>query len=465
MNRLSDSEPARGFRIGDRLTWKANMKRFLIGSAFVLSVLTAAVVGFGAGWARPHMLPPWLLERIQAVTTGANPDETNRSASLREHLAIQPASVVEPSPGESHSLNPDTVPALWPSVRLGSADVARVIGLKTAPARPIQHVHHLLANAETAYDTRRYATVTPRVSGFLREVRVDLGQSVKQGEVLAVVDSAEISAAKTQFLSTQAASELAQATYERTKALAQSGQMAARTELESLTAWNQARAALIDAEQRLRNLGLDDPQINQVRESSDKASLLNVVSPIAGSVVQLRAVRGEAVQPTTPLFAIADTSRMWLWIDVYESNIIDLSLNQAVDFLIAGNDTPAASGSVTWMGTEVNTTTRTTRVRAELDNPQGHLRANQFGKARLQVGEPHEAVTIPESAVQQWHAQKFVFLPEPDFTYRPHPVRTRPLENTHEVEIIEGLQPGQKVVTVGAYRLKSELEKDTIAEE
>src|SRR5262245_51150491 len=87
---------------------------------------------------------------------------------------------------------------LLPVVRLASADLAREIGLQSAPAVEIEHTHELAANAETAYDANRYAEISPRVSGFLREARVDLGRNVKAGDVLAVVDSSEVSTAKSQ---------------------------------------------------------------------------------------------------------------------------------------------------------------------------------------------------------------------------------------------------------------------------
>ena len=77
----------------------------------------------------------------------------------------------------------------------------------------------------------------------------------------------------------------------------------------------------MDAEQKLRNLGFDDAELARILKTKDTRNLLNVVAPIDGTVVARHAVKGEAVQATTQLFAVADTSRMWLWIDVYESDI------------------------------------------------------------------------------------------------------------------------------------------------
>src|SRR4051812_49085131 len=91
-----------------------------------------------------------------------------------------------------------------PVVRLASAGLARQIGLRTAPVTEERHAHRVTANAEAAYDANRYAEISPRVAGFLREVHADLGQAVRTGDLLAVVDSAEVGAAKTQYLSARA---------------------------------------------------------------------------------------------------------------------------------------------------------------------------------------------------------------------------------------------------------------------
>ncbi len=272
-------------------------------------------------------------------------------------------------------------------------------------------------------------------------------------------------------MAARAAAELAQATLDRTASLARTGQMATRTELEARSARDQARAALMDAEQRLRNLGLDDARIARIRSSDEHASLLDVVAPIEGTVVAMHAVRGEAVQPTAPLFTIADARAMWLWIDVYEADVGRVSEGQAVEFLATGAEGSVATGTVTWKGTEVDPMTRTTRVRAELANLDGRLRANQFGKARLRLGEVHRAAVVPSAAVQRADRGEFVFIPRPGNVYEAREVRTRRIEGEGQgaggncVEIVDGLKPGEQVVVAGAYRLKAEIERDAIAEE
>lgn len=355
---------------------------------------------------------------------------------------------------------------MLPIVRLASSKVAAQVGIEVAPAAEVTHAHKLSANAETAYDANHYAEISPRVAGFLREVKVDLGQAVRQGDVLATVDSAEVSGAKAQYVSARAALTLAEVTAERTRSLTRTGSVAGKAELEVLTTLNQAQTSVMDAEQKLRNLGFGDAELAEIIRTKDIRNLLGVVAPIGGTVVVRHAVQGEAVQATSQLFAVADTSRMWLWIDVYESDIDHVKPGQSVTFTISGADPQgagyAALGEVTWVGTEVNDRTRTTRVRAEVENPSGHLRANQFGQAEITIGTEHKAVVVPRAAVQRKDGTDLVFLPQADGSYRPQRVLTKPSDRGDVVEVAWGLAAGQKVVTKGAFLLKTEIMKGAI---
>ena len=351
------------------------------------------------------------------------------------------------------------------TVRLASSLLADKIGIQTAPVADETHTHQLVANAETAYDANHYADITPRVSGYIREVGVDLGKVVKQGDLLAVIDSAEVSGAKTQYLSSAASLKLAQATAERTQALARTGAIAAKAELEVMTALNQAQAGLMDAEQKLRNLGFGDPELSEIQKAKDTRNLLNVLAPIDGMVVARHAVRGEAVQGTAQLFAIADTSRMWVWVDVYEADIQKVKPGQPVSFAIMGGNPDegfATIGQVTWIGAEVDEKTRTTRVRAEVQNASGKLRANQFGEATIQIGSEHKAVVVPKEAVQRKDKVDVVFIPEGNGVYRPQRVTTKATDRMDMLEVTWGLKAGQKVVSKGAFLLKTEIMKGAI---
>ena len=106
--------------------------------------------------------------------------------------------------------------------------------------------------------------------------------------------------------------------------------------------------------------------------------------------------------------------------------------------------------------------TRTTKVRAELPNRDGLLRAHQFGRARIRIGEPHKALVISKGAVQRYENADMVFLRQKAGVYRPQRIRTVPLGRADAVEVSWGLKPGEEVVTTGAFLLKTEIMKGSI---
>ncbi len=350
-----------------------------------------------------------------------------------------------------------------PTVRLASSRLPDAIGIETAAAVSESHSHELTANAETAFDANRYAEVQPRVGGFLRSVRVDLGDVVEAGQVIAVVDSADVSASKAQYLAATAELTLAQDSHNRIKSLAARNAASAMEEVAAQSGLNRAKAGLWSARQKLKNFRFSDKDLDRIVATEDTSSELPLVAPISGTIVARHAVIGEAVEPTTVIYAIADTKRMWLWIDVYESDFESLRIDQAVTFAISGSDGASFEGSLTWLGAEVDPVTRTTRARAELVNVDGRLRANQFGRAVIRLGEPHEAVVVPRSAVQKTEGgADVVFLPEGDGVFRPQRIVTRASTKGDSMEASWGLKAGDRVVTKGSFWLKTELMRGAI---
>ncbi len=355
---------------------------------------------------------------------------------------------------------------LLPLIRLKSPAVARRIGIETAAVEERLHADTLIGNAEVVYDGNAYAEIRPRVAGFIHEIRTDEGSVVKAAECLIVVNSAEVGSAKAAYLGALPVVKLAEATMQRTRSLTQANALPLKDELEAQTSLNRSKADLLNATQRLRNLGFSEAELAQIASDQDTSSLLEVVSPIEGTVVQRHAVSGEAVEASTQLFGVADLRNMWAWIDVYENEIGRVKAGQAVRFWIGGADAEPFLGHVDWIDAAVNPTTRTIRVRAILKNEAGRLRANQFGQAEILVGQEHEALFIPRDAVQTIDEQMVVFLAQPDGTYRPQRILVETGERlVGEYEVEWGLKAGDLVVTTGAFLLKSEVLRDQLGGE
>lgn len=357
-------------------------------------------------------------------------------------------------------------PGSLPLVRLSSGEVAKRIGLSTGNVVSRQHADTLLGNAEITYDEHAYAEVRPRVRGLVDQVTMDHGRIVRRGDLLAVIDSSEVGTVKSEYLAALPIVELAEATLERTSSLTRSNALPLKDELEARTAVNRARADLSNAAQRLRNLGFLDSDLVRIAEEQDTSSLLRILSPIDGTVIERHAVPGEAIEPTDQLAAIANLDHMWALIDVYEDEIDRVRPGQEVTFQITGVQDHIFAGEVEWIDTAVNPTTRTIRVRAELANPDGRLRAHEFGLAEIRVGEPHEATFVPSSAIQFVQGERLVFLADPDGTFRPQRVVLEDEQTlNNEKEVLWGLSAGDAVVTTGSFLLRSELLRDELAGE
>lgn len=400
----------------------------------------------------------------------------------RECGTSEPTAMVEPAPDDgwcaTHSVPEELCSACeaedgtplstrdcavpLPLVRLASSNLAHQIGIETSYAIEVRHAHEIEANAETAFDGNRFAEVSARVKGYVSEVRVDLGQQVRMGEVLALVETPELSAAKSTWIAARAAVVLAKAAYERTRSLAARDAVPAKQELEALTDLNKAESEAMNAAQFLRNLGLSDSDLQRVIEERETAGTLAIAAPIDGMVVSRHAVHGEAVEPSTRLFSVADVSNMWIWIDVYEADVPTVEIGQIVRFRILGGGGTDFEGRVTWVGAEVDPIARTTKVRAELPNIDRRLRANQFGIATIRVGREHRAIEIPAAAVQRVEGTEVVFVPVQAGLYRPQRIVAESSARNGKIEVTWGLRPGDEVVTRGAFLLKTEISKSEI---
>ena len=144
-------------------------------------------------------------------------------------------------------------------------------------------------------------------------------------------------------------------------------------------------------------------------------------------------------------------------IATYERDVAKIEPGQKVTFTVMGGgpeEQPTAyEGKVTWVGTEVDQTTRTTKVRAELPNPAGKLRAHQFGKARIELGKPHRVLTVAKAAVQRYENVDLVFLTEKPGVYRPQRIKAPGVNAIYD--LMECIETGKKPECDGEDGLKA----------
>lgn len=346
-------------------------------------------------------------------------------------------------------------------VRLTSPQVAERVGLLTEEVRRGKLRETLEAPATVEYDSRAHARLAPRATGIVVEVRRDLGDRVEAGEVLVVLDSPALAAAKSELLQAAARLSLWTQNSQRERALLEKGLSMEQDALAAETQLVESRLALASAEQRLASLGLGAEQIEAVREQGEVSSSLSILAPFAGTVVGLETVLGEVASPERSIVSVADTSRMWALVDVDQSQIRLVERGQPVLLAAEGWSGETFAGQVTWLSSDVDRHTRTVKVRAEFANPEGILRARSFGTARIVTRDDSEAVLVPKDAVQWEGCCNVAFERRSPTEFVPRKLRLGYDTGDH-YEVLSGLSGGETVVTQGSFVLKTELQKGSI---
>jgi cobalt-zinc-cadmium efflux system membrane fusion protein len=381
-------------------------------------------------------------------------------------------------------------------IQFSSAAAALKAGVDVEVVEERPMGEYLAAHGEIAYDQTRVARLAARLPGTLWRVDKNVGDSVRAGEILALVDAAEVGKAKAEFLQAVAQERLRSRTLETLRATAATGALPERALREAETALSETRIRVRGAQQALVNLGLpivgdwsalaDDrlaaqvqflglpailvAQLDPVRTT---ASLLPVVCPLDGVVVSREAVAGEVVEPARTLFVVADPGRLWLTLHVRLEDARHVSLGQLVRFQADGM-AAEVTGRISWVSTAADQRTRTVKVRTELVNPDGRLRANTFGQGRLVLREEPRAVAVPREAV---HTDgdvaapcQIVFVRDRHYLEENAPkvfhvrkVRTGARDERY-TEVLAGLLPGEVVASRGSAVLRAELLKGNLGE-
>lgn len=350
--------------------------------------------------------------------------------------------------------DPDQCPNTFLRINLGEG-VAEQIGLETfeLEERPIDE--RLRVNAQTTYVPDRHARVAPRLPGVIREVRVRIGNQVDEETVLAVLECPELGRAQSDYLQALATQGFWQKIYEsREKLYPKVTTLVEMTEAE--TELSRSALEVQRTQLRLQNLGLGDPEIAAILESGTISSLLELRPAFAGVVVDMSAVAGEMAGPDRPLFGVADLSRMWLTLDLYEHDLARVEPGQRVSFFVEGLTGRKFPGSLVALAGEVDPRTRTVKAFADVKNVQGLLRANMFGEAEIRIRSSDPRLLVPREAVQNDGDCLLAFVSPSENVFLPRKLEVGAAYQDG-FEVLGGLAAGERVATTGSFLLKTEI--------
>ncbi|MDF0667629.1 MAG: efflux RND transporter periplasmic adaptor subunit [Nitrospira sp.] len=304
----------------------------------------------------------------------------------------------------------------------------------------------------------RLAHLSARVPGRIVVVYADFGDRVKEGDRLLLLDSPAFGEAQLEYRKARNLLGVAEKALERAQALLDRGAISAGEHQRREADYENARADLHEAEEKLHLLGMTEKEIHRLAAKTlPHAEVAQVFlrAPFRGEVIDRKATIGEVVDPNKTLFTVADLSTVWVRADFPEQQAGQLKAGLTIDLRVSAYPDTTFRGAITYVGAVIDPATRTITARAEVPNPDGRLRPEMFADVLLMADE-QSVLTVPRVAVQQMGNRQVAFVVQGPRRFEPREV-TFARTATEYVQVLTGLTAGDEVVTQGSYALKSEL--------
>lgn len=339
-----------------------------------------------------------------------------------------------------------------------------LLGIETTKVTLKTPEKYIRVTAEIQFNSNRVFHIGPRVPSRVVNVFADLGDEVKEGQKLAMLDSVELGNAVSGYLTTKTRVSVRKLHYDREKMLWEKKVSSEREMLDAKSAYLQAKAEYEAAENKLHLFGLKEEDIMALKSETHSITAFPLLSPFSGTVVQKHIAIGEMQDTSAQLFTIADLKVLWIILDVYEKDLAKINVGQKVIISVSAYPDTLFHGQITYISDIMDERTRTVKVRVEIDNSERRLKPGMFATAKISTGEivPGEKrLIMPSSAVESYEGKETVFIALGDYAYKMKEVLVGK-EFDGQVEIMEGLKEGDEVVTKGSFYLKSELQKEML---
>ncbi|MDR3391382.1 MAG: efflux RND transporter periplasmic adaptor subunit [Sulfuriferula sp.] len=310
------------------------------------------------------------------------------------------------------------------------------------------------------FDEQRIAKIGSTVTGRVVEVRQHLGNTVRDGDVLAVLNSAELGQAQLAYLKARSQAALEQRNVERAKLLL-SADVIGTAELQRReNALEMAQAEHRAAADQLKVLGMSAASLKRIAQTGNIDSLKPVTATTSGTVVERSVTQGQVVTPSDPMFAIADLSHLWVVAEVPEQQAASAKVGQDVAIEIPALGGEQVGGRLIYISDTVNPQTRTVLVRTAVDNKQHRLKPAMLA-TMLIATEAVPRLAIPVAAVVRENNQDYVFIQIKPGQFKLTEVRLAPEVNGLR-PVISGVKLGDPVVVDGAFHLNNERNRQAL---
>ena len=326
-----------------------------------------------------------------------------------------------------------------------SLEKQQLIGVKTATVEKKSSLHTIRVLGRVSVDDRKVHVVNSAATGWVREVSpITIGSFVQKDQALAVFYSPEFLAAEqSYFYALNAFDRFSKEEKPNT------GQL-------SLT-----KANIRQYSDTLRNLGMGEKQIEEIGQTRTFTDIIHTASPTSGIVISRNIYSGQRFERGTEFFKITDLSKVWILVDTFENEAQYLKPGAIVK-VFHTNLKKTFQAKVSADLPQFDPATRTLKVRLAADNPGYLLRADMFVDVELPVNLP-PAITVPADAILDSGLKKTVFVDRGNGNFEPREVETG-WRMGNGVEIIHGLETGERIVISGNFLVDSESKLELAAQ-
>lgn len=303
------------------------------------------------------------------------------------------------------------------------------------------------------FDEQRVTRIGATVTGRVTELTAMLGQQVKVGDTLAVLNSTELGAAQLAYMKARAQAQLNERNVERAQQLFAADVIGSAELQRRESELSISRAEMRAAADQLRVLGVSSKSLEKLTSTGAINSVSPVVATMAGTVVERLVAQGQVVQPSEVMFTVADLSRVWVEAEVPEQQAAAVQPGQTIQVEI-----PALGQQLTakliFIADTVNPMTRTIMVRSELDNSDRSLKPAMLATVLIE-GRPTARLVVPDTAIVRENNKDYLFVEVGPQQFKLTEVALGPAIGTMR-PVLGGVAEGTKVVTEGAFHLNNE---------
>ncbi len=310
---------------------------------------------------------------------------------------------------------------------------------------------------KVAYGEDRYSKISSPLQGRVLEVRAHLGDRVKAGDVLLVVDSPDIAQAYSEYVKEHSDLQYATRAHELAKDLYENKAMPLKDLKQAENELVKARAEFRRAKERLLSLRIPADELDKPLDKQKITSRFEMKSPLTGIVVERSVTPGQSVggDVNQVLFTVADLDMLQVVADVYERDLALVKEGQYAKVRVEAYPDVDFPATVAAVGDIVDPISRTIKLRAWVNNQEHKLKPEMFARLNLQVGDATRILAVPKEAVLEANGKQFVYVVEAPDRFVKREIKAASFTQD-QMRVLEGLTPGQRIVTKGAVLIKGQ---------